>query len=276
MKKRKKSITMVIIIILTLAFCWHQNNWLTVTYYAYENPKISPEWDGYRMVQISDLHNKEFGNNNQKLIRKIKELKPDIILLTGDLVDSNHTDIEAALSFAKQAVSICSTYYVTGNHENWLNPKDKTMLLDKLNCVGVKCLQNEVSIVEQGSSQFFLLGLNDENLTDNTLKDMVGNLQEDKLTIVLAHEPQFFERYCEWEVDLLLLGHAHGGQFRLPFLGGVVAPDQGVFPKYTEGQHKSGNTTMIISRGLGNSVIPLRIFNLPEIICVDLQSNSKG
>lgn len=266
---------MVIIIILTLAFCWHQNNWLTVTYYSYGNSKISQEWDGYRILQISDLHNKEFGNNNQKLIRKIKELKPDMILLTGDLVDSNHTDIEAALSFAKQAVAICPTYYVTGNHENWLNPKDKTMLLDKLNRLGVRCLLNEVETIEKGDSHISVIGLKDENLADGTLNDMVSDLQTDKVTIVLAHEPQYFQKYCESGVDLVFTGHAHGGQFRLPFVGGVVASDQGFLPKYTKGQHMVGNTTMIISRGLGNNVIPLRLFNLPEIVCVDLQSNIK-
>lgn len=275
MKKRKKSIMITALAVITFCFCYYQNNRLTVTYYSYENEKISSVWDGYRILQISDLHNKEFGENNQRLIGEIQELKPDMILLTGDLVDSSHTDLKVASVFAEQVVDICPTYYVTGNHECWLNTNDKKKLLDELNCLGVKCLQNEVSIVEQGNSQLFLLGLNDENLTDHTLKDRVGNLQKDKLTIVLAHEPQFFESYCEAGVDLVFSGHAHGGQFRLPFWGGLVAPDQGMFPEYTEGQHKSGNTTMIISRGLGNSVIPLRIFNLPEIVCVDLQSNIK-
>lgn len=271
--KRKKPIIIVIMIIFALCFCWHQNNWMTVTHYSYENKKISPEWDGYRILQISDLHNKEFGKNNQKLIQKIEELKPDMILLTGDLVDSDHTDIEAALTFAEQVVNLSPTYYVTGNHENWLNQKDKSMLIDKLNHLGVKCLENEVVTIEKADSHLSIIGLNDENLADATLNHMVSDLEKDNVTIVLAHEPQYFAQYCEAGVDLVFSGHAHGGQFRLPFVGGIVAPDQGFLPEYTEGQHRAENTTMIISRGLGNSVIPLRLFNLPEIVCLDLQSS---
>lgn len=147
------------------------------------------------------------------------------------------------------------------------------MLIDKLNHLGVKCLENEVVTIEKADSHLSIIGLNDENLADATLNHMVSDLEKDNVTIVLAHEPQCFAQYCEAGVDLVFSGHAHGGQFRLPFVGGIVAPDQGFLPEYTEGQHRAENTTMIISRGLGNSVIPLRLFNLPEIVCLDLQSS---
>jgi predicted MPP superfamily phosphohydrolase len=272
MKKRKKLIIIVVIMALTVCFCWLQNNRLTVTYYPYENEKISKDWDGCRILQISDLHNKEFGKNNGRLLKKIEQLEPDIILLTGDIVDSNHTDIEAAISFAEQVVNISPTYYVTGNHENWLSEEEKRMLIDSLKSLGVTCLENEAATIEKNHSTISLVGLNDENLSDDTLKCLTDNIDKDNLTVVLAHEPQYFAHYCETDVDLVLSGHAHGGQIRLPFLGGLVAPDQGFLPEYTEGRHTNGATTMIISRGLGNSIIPLRLFNQPEIVCVDLQS----
>lgn len=271
MKKGKKIIISLLVAVFFVSFFWVQNNWLTVTYYSFENEKVPQELEGCRLVQISDLHNKEFGKNNQRLMNKITQLEPDMILLTGDLIDSNHTDIEAALTFAKQAVKISPTYYVTGNHENWLSPQDKTKLLNNLKNLGVICLENQVAEVEINHSALSVIGLNDENLSDNTLTYLVSDLEKDSPIIVLAHEPQYFEHYCDSNGDLVLSGHAHGGQFRLPFLGGVVAPDQGILPEYTQGEHTQGNTTMIISRGLGNSIIPLRLFNLPEIVCIDLK-----
>lgn len=272
MKIRKKYRIAGAVILFLAVFCWIQNNWLTVTYYSCRDEKIPKEFEGYRILQISDLHNKEFGKNNHKLIEKITELKPDMIVLTGDLVESSHTDIEAAVSFAEQTAAISPTYYITGNHENWLSDQDKKNLLKELENAGVVCLENEVAEIEKKTGTISVIGLNDENLADDTLKHIISETEEDRFTIALAHEPQYFSHYCDTNVDLVLTGHAHGGQFRIPFLGGVAAPDQGLFPEYTEGEHSNGTTTMIISRGLGNSIIPVRLFNLPEIVCIDLES----
>ena len=138
MKIRKKYRIAGAVILLLAVFFWIQNNWLTVTYYSCRDEKIPKEFEGYRILQISDLHNKEFGKNNHKLIEKITELKPDMIVLTGDLVDSSHTDIEAAVSFAEQTAAISPTYYITGNHEKWLSDQDKTNLLKELENAGVE------------------------------------------------------------------------------------------------------------------------------------------
>ena len=270
MKRRRKWIVRILGLLLVICFCWVQNKYLTVTHYTYESVKLSEEFEGYRIVQVSDLHNASFGWNNKRLISKLEDLTPDMIVITGDVVDSSRTNIEVAIDFAKEAVAIAPTYYITGNHENWLEAEGKEYLLEALKNAGVICLEDELIEVWQGQHSITLIGLNDESLMGNQLKMLLYGEDSEQLQVLLAHEPQYLDNYADCDVDLVLTGHAHGGQFRIPFVGGLVAPDQGFFPKYTEGVHVQGSTTMIISRGLGNSVIPLRLFNLPEIVCVDL------
>ncbi len=269
--KKKRWLLRIVVLVVLIIFCRIQNKYLTVTYYAYTNTELPQAFEGYRIVQISDLHNATFGAENKHLVSKIEELQPDMIVLTGDLVDSGHTNMEAALRFAKQSVLIAPTYYITGNHENWLEASEKEYLLAELEKLGVVCLEDELVEISQGDSAFTLIGLNDESLIGNTLQKVLEETDTEQLQILLAHEPQYLNNYAASGVDLVLTGHAHGGQIRLPFVGGLVAPNQGLFPEYTEGEHVKGDTTMIISRGLGNSVIPLRVFNLPEIVCVELR-----
>ena len=267
---RKKFIILIFILGIVLFFRY-ENHHLVVSCYSYQNDKITAEMDGYRIVQISDLHNAKFGQNNEKLIRKIAGLEPDMIVVTGDLVDSNHTDFDVAIHFMESATQICPVYYVTGNHEYWLDEKDRTKLYTEMEKAGVFLLQNEAVTISVSETFFSLIGLDDRSLSDGTLSSLVQDCDSDCLRVVLAHEPQYIEKYSQAGVDLVLCGHAHGGQFILPFLGAVVAPDQGLFPKYTEGEYRMGNTTMYVSRGLGNSVIPIRLFNDPEIVCVELR-----
>lgn len=270
--RKKKRLIDLAIVLAVLLFCWFENKHLTVTYYSYESSKLAQAFDGFRIVQISDLHNASFGFDNKNLLQKIKKLEPDIIVITGDIVDANHTNVDVAVDFAREAAKVCPAYYITGNHEDWLEEDEKELLIAQLREAGVICLEDEVIQIERDKSSFFLIGLNDASLIGGTLSGLVSDLGEDELKILLAHEPQYLERYSKCHVDLVLSGHAHGGQFRLPFVGGLVAPNQGFFPEYTEGTHTEGDTTMIISRGLGNSIIPVRLFNLPEIVCVDLKA----
>lgn len=266
MKKKKKAVIFAVVLVILLIFCWWQNNMLTVSQYTYSSPKVA-ELDGFRIVQISDLHNKNFGS---RLINKISELNPDIIVITGDIADSNHTNIENALEFAEKSAQIAPSYYVTGNHEYWLEISEREELLDGLKSAGIKILDDETVTVEKDGASFSLTGLDDNTLTGDFRNILPSD--ENSLNILLAHEPQYIAEYSSWgSVDLVFTGHAHGGQFILPFIGGVVAPDQGFFPKYTSGMHQSGDTSMVISRGLGNSIIPVRLFNFPDIVCVDLQ-----
>lgn len=270
-KTKKRILIIACVCIVLILFFWFNNKHLVVSNYTYESEKIAEDLDGFKIVQISDLHNARFGKDNKKLLAKIQNEQPDIIVLTGDLVDSNHTNMKTALKFAKAAGKICPVYYVTGNHEKWLSDDELSELLTGLKESGVIILDNECEIISKGNASFCLVGLDDKNLMDDTLKKLL-NGHEDVLAVVLAHEPQYLQDYANAKADLVLSGHAHGGQFRLPFIGGVVAPDQGFNPKYTAGIYHSKNTTMIVSRGLGNSIIPVRVFNFPEVVCIELKT----
>ncbi len=274
MKKKKKIgklIKIICVVALFICFFWYENHHLTVTTYTYQSEKTDADLNGYRIVQISDLHNAEFGHDNRKLLKKISELEPDIIVITGDIVDSNHTDIQTSVSFVKQAVLISDVYYVTGNHEYWLTKDDQAELFNGIEQTGAVILNNECVDISVGESGFCLIGLDDNSLSNGTLDHLISEIDDEKLSVVLAHEPQYLSKYSSAGCDLVLTGHAHGGQFILPFVGAIVAPDQGFFPEYTSGKHQEKDTTMYISRGLGNSIIPVRLFNDPEIVCVDLQ-----
>lgn len=265
----KLAVTLSIVIVIIL-FCNFQNKHLETTHYTYEAEQLGEEFDGYRIVQISDLHNAKFGKNNQKLVDRIRESEPDMIVLTGDLVDSNHTNVDRAVQFVDEIVKICPVYYVTGNHEYWLEASEYDELMSGLTGAGAVILDDQVVEVSRGDAKFRLVGLGDRSLSDGTLGTLLNDERE--FTVVLAHEPQYLARYAGTGVDLVLSGHAHGGQFRLPFVGGIVAPDQGFLPEYTAGEYYMNGTEMIVSRGLGNSVIPVRLFNYPEIVCVELKT----
>ena len=238
--------------------------------------QLPPE---FRIAQVSDLHNAEFGEENEHLINNLAGSKPDIIAITGDLVDAQHTDIAAALSFAEKVVQIAPVYYVTGNHEASLSQYDE--LKTGLETAGVIVLEDEAVQLEHNGGFITLIGLSDPNFTIRSnifdevpamISTKLNDLMEDKTgyTILLSHRPELFDTYVSCGVNLVLSGHAHGGQFRLPLIGGLVAPDQGFFPKYDAGLYTDGNTNMIVSRGIGNSIIPLRFNNRPEIVLVEL------
>lgn len=280
--KFKMSLIVIGILLLSLTlFIYFQNKSIGVTNIEYSNKKVPFAFNGYKVLHVSDLHNEEFGENNKKLIEKTKEVRPDIIVITGDLIDSNKTSIEVAMAYIKEVVKICPVYFVTGNHEKWSGLNDE--LTGKLKAAGVKVLNNEEVEIKKGEESISLLGIEDpaflengydgygvSNAFEENIKNLMNN-KSDKLTILLSHRPEYMDMYTQLKVDLVLTGHAHGGQFRLPFIGGVVAPDQGFFPRYTSGMYVENDTSMIVSRGLGNSIIHVRVFNPPELVLVTLK-----
>ena len=241
--------------------------------------RIPAAFSGFRIAQVSDLHNAEFGENNARLIGLLSESRPDIIVITGDLVDSGHTDIDIAVSFAEEADRIAPVYYVTGNHEARLSQYDR--LRNGLEAAGVSMLEDRAVELERDGEKITLVGLSDPDFT--VRGDVFGEVPamvstklesladtESSYAILLSHRPELFESYVGSDIDLVLSGHAHGGQFRLPFIGGLVAPNQGLFPKYDAGLYTDGSTQMVVSRGIGNSIIPVRFNNRPEIVIVEL------
>ena len=257
------------------------NTALMVNTITVSENQIPLEFSGFRIAQISDLHNAEFGEKNARLLNILSEKKPDIIVITGDLVDARHTDVSIALSFAEEAVQIAPVYYVTGNHEASLSQYEE--LKTGLESAGVIVLEDETVQLERSGSFLTLIGLSDPNfarksnifnevpaMISTKLNDLTKN--ETSYTVLLSHRPELFTTYVSCGVDLVLSGHAHGGQFRLPLIGGLVAPNQGFFPKYDAGLYAEGRTNMIVSRGIGNSIIPLRFNNRPEIVLVELRA----
>ncbi len=256
------------------------NTALVTTELSVRSEKLPAAFDGFRIVQVSDLHNASFGEGNTELLERVEQAQPDCIALTGDLVDSRHTDVDAALSFASEAAKIAPTYYVTGNHEARL--EDLEQLLTGLEEAGVTILQNESILLEREGQSIAFSGVEDPSFHDDPLlHDTEGiwerNLEslspeEGRYTILLSHRPEYFAFYEKLGFDLVLAGHAHGGQFRLPGIGGLWAPGQGLFPEYDAGLYQQGGTAMAVSRGLGNSLFPFRVNNRPEIVAITLQA----
>ena len=252
------------------------NRALQVNTWTVSGSKLPDAFSGFRIVQVSDLHNTEFGSDNQKLLSLLADTDPDIIVITGDLIDSRRTDVDIALRFAASAMEIAPVYYVTGNHESRLET-EFSQLETGLKAAGVTVLRNESVILEQDGQQIQLLGMDDitfysEN-AEHQFSENLKALKDDELyTVLLSHKPNLLPLYAEAGMDLVFSGHAHGGQFRLPWIGGILAPDQGFFPKYDSGLYTMENTTMMVSRGLGNSLFPFRVNNPPEIVVVQLTS----
>lgn len=270
--KKKIIITALIavIVFLLLVWIWWGNTALEVNNFKIEG-NIPQSFDGFRIAQVSDLHNAEFGKNNKKLIDKLKATNADIIVMTGDMIDSRNTKTDVAINFAKEAVKIAPCYYVTGNHEARIR-KDYEVFKKGLIEAGVNVMENKACEIVAGNDKITLIGLNDTGFDFSTRIDYLlsdAMPDDDNYKILLAHRPEYFEMYEG--VDLVFSGHAHGGQIRLPFIGGLFAPGQGFLPEYDSGVYTDGGTTMVVSRGVGNSLFPVRVNNKPEIVVVELQ-----
>ena len=190
-----------------------------------------------------------------------------MICITGDLVDSRNTNVEKALLFASEAVKIAPCYYVTGNHELLLPDEQYDQLIQGLRSLGVWVLDNEMQDLQIGQTRIAVSGASWGSYLYQSQLDESADF-----TLLLSHAPEEFASYASAGFDLVLTGHAHGGQFRVPLIGGLVAPGQGIFPKYDSGVFTSGNTKMVVSRGIENSIIPVRVFNRPELIILELKS----
>ena len=279
-KTKKRSLYFLIGTASLLWFFHFQNNSIVVSEYSLRSEEIPPSFDGYKVVQLSDLHNKSFGEEQSELVSKIEKENPDLIVFTGDLVDSNRYNENPSLTLMEKLVQLAPVYYVPGNHE-WASGNFPS-LEEKLKNIGVEVMRNTSAEISREIGEIQLIGIDDpinangtytERATaEKNIRDSIEGLEEEPFQILLSHRPEFFSLYQEYEFDLVFSGHAHGGQFRIPFVGGLIAPNQGLFPEYTSGEHVSDNTAMIVNRGLGNSVIPVRVFNRPEIVVVTLNT----
>ncbi|MFC3212046.1 metallophosphoesterase [Planomicrobium okeanokoites] len=271
----KKLIVFLITAALIWLFIWGSNNWIQTTEYTISSEKLPEAFDGKKIVQVSDLHNAMFGNNQKSLIEKVEKAEPDAIFITGDLIDSERYDLDTALILVDALVEMSDVYFVTGNHEVAVNKLEdiKAALVER----GVIYLENEAVEWEVDGEVLQIAGIHDPLMDmyyrdEEYTRDAIATASlTDDFTLLLAHRPEQIAVYADNEIDVVFSGHAHGGQVRIPGLGGLFAPGQGWFPRMTEGIFENRETQLVLSRGLGNSGFPLRILNLPEIVSVTLE-----
>ena len=272
LKKKRVNVFILILVICALAVWIVKGNGnVAITEYTIENEKIPESFSGFKILHISDLHNAELGEDNEKVTLLAKTTDCDIIVMTGDMIDSRNTKVDVAVDFAKEMINIAPVYYVTGNHEARVR-EDYEKFREELIEIGVTVLENETVKIERNGEKISLVGIHDTGFDFNTGADYLvkGAIDEsDDYKVLLSHRPEYFEKYDG--VDLIFSGHAHGGQIRLPFIGGLFAPGQGIFPKFDGGCYEKEGKAMVVSRGLGNSLFPVRINNNPEIVVVTLK-----
>ncbi len=247
---------------------------LEISRYEVKSQKLPESFDGFKIVQLSDLHGAEFGEDGMELVEKVKELEPDIIALTGDFV-TDEGDLAAVEKLAARLVKLCPVYFISGNHEfgSGLAVKVRNIL----ERAGVKYLSNEYLTISRGEDGILLGGVEDplayaDMLSPDELAQKMNDAAPDAFKILLGHRNYWMTEYPELPVDLIFCGHAHGGLVRIPGVGGLIGTDRRLFPDFDAGQFNNGRYTLIVSRGLGNSVSIPRVFNRPEIVCVELSS----
>lgn len=247
---------------------------LEISRYEVNSQKLPESFDGFKIVQLSDLHGAEFGEDGMELVDKVGSLEPDMIALTGDFV-TDEGDLAAVKKLAGRLTELCPVYFVSGNHEfgSGLAVKVRNIL----ERAGVKYLSNEYLTISRGEDEILLGGVEDplayaDMLSPDELAQKINDAAPDAFKILLGHRNYWMTEYPELPVDLIFCGHAHGGLIRIPGVGGLIGTDRRLFPDFDAGEYNNGRYTLIVSRGLGNSVSIPRIFNRPEIVCVELSS----
>ena len=279
-------ISLILLLITALViFVIRESRGFCSVYYSVSTDKLSHD---LKIVMLSDLHNKDYGNENEALVSAIRDFDPDLICFAGDMVTSawdTNLDYRKTLSFIRKLSSDYPVYYGMGNHEQAFNedrekhPEAFERLKKALDEMGVRLLDNEHLI--SADPEVMIYGLNlpyeyyrkiaTKHLKSGLIHDLLGDVDREKYSILLAHNPEHFKEYAAWGCDLILSGHIHGGIIRLPYLGGVISPGIKLFPKYDSGLFTSGKTTMLVSRGIGSHTIPVRINNKAEIVCLTIK-----
>jgi uncharacterized protein len=271
-KNKKKKLIIpaifVLIIAITSIFAFRTN--LAVKYYEISTDKIN---DNIRIAFIADLHSCYYGENQKDLLDCINKQAPDIVMFGGDIAD-DELPHENWMIVLEALAALYPCYYVTGNHEYW--SFDAEFIRQTVNEFGINVLEGECRTIAINGQKINICGIDDfvigEKEYDKQLKNTMINRDFSLYSLLLAHRPEHINRYLNYNFDLILSGHTHGGQWRIPFvLNGLYAPDQGFFPKYAGGKYEHGSTLHIVSRGLSkNSTRIPRIFNPPELVIVDL------
>lgn len=282
-KRRRHPLRWVVGLLVAALGGWAWFQWqcwgLQVTQTEAVLDRLPEGFAGYKIVQLSDLHGHEYGEGNEELLALVREQKPDLIVVTGDVIDQEG-QMEMIPALAKGLAAIAPSYFVTGNHEWSLGTGAVKELKNVLFQCGVRPLSNQFEVLERNGSQMVLAGVDDPNgyadqMTPEALFAQIGQQTPGLFTLLLAHRNDRFGEYADAGYDFVMSGHGHGGIVRLPFLGGLVGTNRHFFPKWTSGIYTVGDSTLFVSRGLGNNTVPFkgfRIFNRPELAVVTLKS----
>lgn len=277
----------IVAVLCLLVSVWDCSRFVTTEYEIVSEKIAKP----CKFVLLSDLHNKTYGHDNERLISRIEEISPDAVLVAGDMLTAvRGQPYDNALTLMKLLASRYPVYYGMGNHEYRLElyPDQYGDMYDKymsgLRAAGIEPLINQntylpsYNIAVCGSliDRVYYRRFRKHPMPPDYLAKILGEPRADACQILIAHNPLYFEEYAAWGADVVVSGHVHGGIMRLPLLGGVLSPNLSLFPKYDGGRFKQGRSTMILSRGLGTHTIPLRIFNPAELIVVELKKDSDG
>lgn len=279
----------------------YHNTTFMISNYQLKFSSLPKELEKKRFLLITDLHFCVYGEQNRKLLKKIEACEPDYIFIAGDLVTGNQPHkAKFALDFLKHLVKCCPVFYAPGNHENywrsfesgeeeWRAGFEKSQkkadytyqeYIEMAKKIGVSYLSNEQTLLKQGLPiQVFGLDLplpyfkqkEEDLLNARKINTYLGICDKRCFSILLAHDPFYFQTYADWGADLILSGHVHGGLLRLPKLGGVLSPRMEWFPHYDAGVYQNGASTMLLSRGLGSHTLPLRFFNRPELVVFECE-----
>lgn len=256
------------------------NTLIQVSKYEIKSNKLPKEFNKFKIVHLSDFHSYGFYKDNLKLLKKIDDEAPNIIVMTGDMVNKYDTDFEKFLNLAEVLSKKYKIYYIMGNHEIRLRKEDLDFILEKLKKLGIRILVDEKVTIVRKKEHINIYGINiplsyykiinKPTNVDEVISKKLSQCKGDEYNILLAHNPLYFEDYSKQNVNLILSGHVHGGMIRMPFVGGVLSPERKFFPKYSSGVYEINSKKLLVSRGLGHSRNGIRVFNKREIVSITL------
>jgi len=254
------------------------NMLITVSKYEIKSNKIPKKFDKFKIVHLSDFHS--YGNDNIKIVEKINDERPNIIVMTGDMVSKYDVNFEKFLNLAEVLSKKYEIYYIVGNHEIRLRKDDLNLILKELHKFGIKVLNDEKVTLIRGNESINIYGIdiplsyykiiNKPLNIGEVINVLIHKCNKNEYNILLAHNPLLFPEYAKYNVDLTLSGHIHGGMIRLPFIGAILSPERKFFPKYSSGVYEINNKKLLVSRGLGHSRPGIRLFNKREIVSITL------
>lgn len=259
------------VLLLVMTYIYFDLNFTKVQYVNIETDKLQGR-NEFKILQISDFHDSKSKIIWNRILRSINETKPDIIVMTGDIISSTTRDLSNAKKFAGEIANICpDIYFISGNHE-WRSGYN-TSFINELKSMGIIVLNNTNRIITTGGSEINICGIDDYYTRSYDMDRAFYKTNGRNFTILLSHAPDIIFRYGNIPADLMLCGHTHGGQVRLPFIGALMAPGQGFLPKYDKGLFKLDNGTLLyIDSGIGTSVLPIRFFNRSQISLITVKN----